>query len=265
VLWSFSKESKNEPNKPYLANRIHFVRCLDAYEHPISTHDDQIFYAREDWNRTIDFCTLQIHDEYYLSALREREKRDWPVFNSEFGYEHGPGGLDDFTYRVRQSPEELICRAYDVVMAGAYPAYYYTYTAWDVIDYSYVPPGYGYFKILYDFFTSLEWWNLQPCPEFCKGAARCLALPGKEYLFYIKDPSDHRTHITVHFEDLSQYKGFFMNIYTGVRTEARIGEIFSPRGRGLYHLKESLASSGFDLDGSDPNGSDPYLLYLSKE
>ncbi len=255
VLWSFAKESKNEPDKAYLANRIHYVCALDAYEHPITTHDDQIFYAAEDWNRTIDFCTLQIHDEFYLSALREREKRAWPIFNSEFGYEHGPGGPEDLTYRVGQCPEELIRRAYDVVMAGAYPAYYYTYTAWDVIDYSHVPPGYGYFKILYDLFTSLEWWNLQPHPEFCKGPARCLAIPGRQYLFYLKEPSDRRAHIMARVDALSEYTGFFMNIYTGERTKADIREIFMARGNGLYRLEAPLTSYG----------SDPFVLYMSKE
>ncbi len=255
LVWSFAKESKNEPDKAYLANRIRFVCGLDAYEHPITTHDDQIYYAREEWNRTIDFCTLQVHDEFYLSALREREKRAWPVFNSEFGYEHGPGGLDDLTYRVGQSPEELIRRAYDVVMTGAYPAYYYTYTAWDVIDYSYIPPGYSYFKILYDLFTSLDWWNLEPRPEYCKGPARCLAVPGKEYLFYIKDPTDRRVNVTVPLEQLSRYKGFFLNIYTGARTEANIGSVFASRGNGLYDLRKPLTA--FE--------SDPYILYMIKD
>jgi len=45
-------------------------------------------------------------------------------------------------------------------MAGGYPCYYYTYTAWDVIPTADTPPGYRYFKLLREFFelrlTGLE-------------------------------------------------------------------------------------------------------------
>jgi hypothetical protein len=106
------------------------------------------------------------------------------MLNVEFGYECGPGGLDDKTYRVVQKPEEVCRRAWEVCIAGGYGAYYYTYTAWDVIRPQDTPPGYAYFKHLRDFFESPEYWSLEPADSLTS-AGFCLAQPGKRYLVFL--------------------------------------------------------------------------------
>ena len=74
--------------------------------------------------------------------------------NVEFGYEQGLAGPEDKTYRVAQTPEDFVGRAWEVAMAGGYTAYYYTYTAWDVLRPKDTTQGCTYFKQLRDFFES---------------------------------------------------------------------------------------------------------------
>ena len=49
-------------------------------------------------------------------------------------------------------------------MAGGYNAYYYTYTAWDVIRPLDVPPGYALYKHFGDFWRATEYWKLASRP-----------------------------------------------------------------------------------------------------
>ena len=169
----------------------------------------------------MDFLTVQQHEEFHTHALTERGLDPWPIFNSEFGYEHGPGGLEDKTYRVAQSPEEFVRRAYEVVTAGAYPAYYYTYTAWDVIDQSFIPPGYRYFQILHDFFTSIEWWRFEPYRAFQRRFGRGLRIPGREWVIYCTVRAASPAHIEI--PEGVAFKATWMNIYTGEKVEATDG------------------------------------------
>jgi len=105
------------------------------------------------------------------------------VVNVEFGYEHGPGGLDDKTYGKTQSPEEVLRRAWEIQMAGGYTAYYYTYTAWDVVRPLDVPPGYAYFKHFGNFWRETDYWTLDPADKLVS-AGWCLANPGREYVVF---------------------------------------------------------------------------------
>lgn len=98
-------------------------------------------------------------------------------------------------------------------MAGGYPAYYYDYTAFDVIDFRLTPKGYGYFKILHDFFTSVDWWRLDPHPEIIIWHGRCLADIGKEYIFYI---DGERIGVNINMED-EDFNAYWLNTFTGER------------------------------------------------
>ena len=72
----------------------------------------------------------------------------------------------------------------DLVMAGGFAAYYYTYTAWDVIRTHDTPPGYAYFRNLQQFFAATRYWKMKPV----EGAASdgfCLADAGHEYIVFL--------------------------------------------------------------------------------
>jgi hypothetical protein len=117
-------------------------------------------------------------------VLRQRRQHSWPVVNVEFGYEHGPKGIDDKTYGVAQPPEEVARRAWEICLAGGYIVYYYTYTAWDVIRPEETPPGYGYFKNLRDFFERTRYWRMEPTDGLVS-EGYCLAAPGREYVVFL--------------------------------------------------------------------------------
>jgi hypothetical protein len=92
--------------------------------------------------------------------------------------------LNDKTYSQAQPPEEVCRRAWEVYMAGGFGAYYYTYTAWDVIRPADTPPGYAYFKHLHDFFQGIGYWRMSPT-EGLASKGYCLADPGQEYVVFL--------------------------------------------------------------------------------
>jgi Protein of unknown function (DUF4038)/Domain of unknown function (DUF5060) len=182
--WDFSKESNNEKDLDYKLGRIKFIRDNDPYRRPITTHTDLKTFDRGAYDGALDYRCDQVHKDWHASLLAHRRQHVWPVLNVEFGYECGPGGVQDKTYRVAQSPEEVCRRAWEVCMAGGYGAYYYTYTAWDVIRPQDAPPGYAYFKHLREFFESTAYWRLEPA-DALTSAGYCLAEPGKQYVVFL--------------------------------------------------------------------------------
>jgi hypothetical protein len=99
--------------------------------------------------------------------------------NVESGYEYGPKGPKDKTYSSAQSPEEVARRIRVIQMAGGYNAYYYTYTAWDVIRPADTPSGYTYLKNFRYFFNTTKYWMMTPNDSLVN-KGYCLARPGRE-------------------------------------------------------------------------------------
>lgn len=183
LVWDFSKESYNEKDLDYKLNRLQFIRDNDPYDHLITVHDDDKPYADGRYDDLADFQSDQQHKDWHAKIREQRSRREWPVVNVEFGYEHGPLGEEDKTYRIAQSGEENVRRAWEICMAGGYPAYYYTYTAWDVIRPEDEPIGYTLFSRFKKFWETTEYWKLEPSNELIE-SGYCLANPRKEYLFY---------------------------------------------------------------------------------
>ena len=186
VHWDFSKESNNEKNLDYKLGRMKSIRDNDPYRRPISTHTDTATYNAGTYNDVLDFRSDQQHSKWRATILDHRKQHVWPVINTEFGYEHGPNGLDDKTYNTVQPPEEVCRRGWEVCTAGAYGCYYYTYTAWDVLRPQDNPPGYAHFKHLRDFFETTAYWRLGPV-DGVAADGYCLAEPGKEYVVFLNN------------------------------------------------------------------------------
>ncbi len=184
VVWDFSKEAHNEKDLEYKQGRFRLIREHDPYGRPITNHDDNQAYDDGAYDDLLDFRSDQQHGNWHETILRQRQQREWPVVNVEFGYEHGPKGLDDKTYGVVQPPEEVCRRAWEICLAGGYAAYYYTYTAWDVIRPEDTPPGYAYFKRLREFFERTQYWLLEPADDLVS-EGYCLANPGAEYVVFL--------------------------------------------------------------------------------
>lgn len=184
VVWDFSKEAHNEKDLEYKISRFRLIRENDSYNRLITNHDDDKAYDSGAYDEILDFRSDQHHKNWHQKILSQREQNTWPVVNVEFGYEHGPDGLEDKTYGVAQSPEEVCRRAWEICMAGGYIAYYYTYTAWDVIRPEDIPPGYAYFSNLRNFLEDTNYWLMKPADELVS-RGYCLANPGKEYIVFL--------------------------------------------------------------------------------
>jgi hypothetical protein len=184
VNWSFSKEAHNEKDLAYKLGRFELLRAQDPYHRLITNHDDDRAYDSGAYDKLLDYRSDQQHSKWYETIRAQRARRQWPVINVEFGYEHGPGGLQDKTYGVVQPPEEVCRRAWEITMAGGYTAYYYTYTAWDVIRPQDTPPGYAYFQRLRAFFETTGYWLMEPADGLAS-RGRCLANPGTEYVVFL--------------------------------------------------------------------------------
>ena len=226
VIWDFSKEANNEKDLDYKLNRFKFIHDNDPYHRLITNHDDKATYDTGVYNKILDFRSDQQHSHWHEKILEQRKQNVWPVVNVEFGYEHGPKGIDDKTYGVVQSPEEVCRRAWEICLAGGYIAYYYTYTAWDVIKPEETPPGYAYFKNLYDFFNGTKYWLMEPADELVS-EGYCLANRGKEYVVFLNKAKPFK----ISLPDGS-FKGFWFDPFNGKYMDSGEikGELNPPSG-----------------------------------
>lgn len=216
VIWDFSKESYNEKDKDYLKGKLRFIRANDPYHRLLTVHDDDGPYNRGEYDDLLDFQTDQEHSNIHNTVVKERARKQWPVANMETAYEHGPGGMMDKTYGVVQTPEETLRQAWEVAMGGGYMAYYYTYTAWDVVRPQDTPPGYAYFKRFGDFWRSTGYWKLEPADQrVSKGW--CLANPEGEYVVFLNKAQTFTLTVDGAQKPL---KAVWYNPQTGERTVA---------------------------------------------
>ncbi len=217
VLWDFSKESNNETDVNYKTGRIRFIRANDAYHRLVTTHTDEGFYASGPVQGLLDFRTDQTHSNWYATILARRNATAWPVFNSEYGYEQGNDG--GHTYGVYQDKQAVLKRACEVMMAGGYIGYYYTYHAWDVVRATEVPNGLAYYKNLFDRFVTSRWYDLTPQDNLIDSAAEgrhCLAKVGAEYLVYLAGGGS----VLLNVQGLPSgafLKGTWLDLVTGVQ------------------------------------------------
>lgn len=184
IVWAFSKEEFNEPNKRLERNRIELIRATDAYHHLTTTHTDGAFtWDPALGSNVVDFDLDQEHGPYWhQKPAFERALRQRPYLNSELYYEIG---VDDLpTYPPRNTWQEMIRGAYDVYLSGGYFAYYYGNTAWDLVKPDPEPPGMKPMQILQENLSALPYWTMEPRPELAVGGP-CLATPGEVYACYV--------------------------------------------------------------------------------
>jgi hypothetical protein len=186
VTWDIAKEAHYEKDLEYKLGRLQYFRENDPYHRLLTVHDDKANYDRGVYDGLVDYRSDQQHTEWRKVMLAHLQQRSWPVINTEFGYECGAKGVNDKTYNVAQLPEEVCRRAWEVYTAGGFGAYYYTYTAWDVIRPGDTPPGYEYFKHLRQFFAGTSYWKMKPT-EGLVSEGYCLGDAGREYVIFLNE------------------------------------------------------------------------------
>ena len=216
IIWDFSKEAHNEKDLGYKQGFLKWLRESDPYHHLTTVHDDDKVNDAGAYDKLTDFRADQGHAKYHELILRQRARRAWPVANVESDYEHGPRGLDDKTYGKTHSPEETIRCAWEIQMAGGYNAYYYTYTAWDVIRPLDLPPGYGLYKHFGDFWRATQYWKLEPADQLVNDGW-CIAQPGREYVVFQNEAKPFTLDIAGVTKPLTAE---WFNPHTGTRTAA---------------------------------------------
>ncbi len=221
VIWDFSKEAHNEKDLAYKQRWLTFIRATDPYKHLVTVHDDDVANDSGAYDELTDFRTDQHHKSQkgatdHQTILLQRNRRAWPVANVESDYECGPLGLEDKTYGQAMTAEATTRTLWSIAMAGGYIAYYYTYTAWDVIRPLDAPTGYTYMKHFGDFWRGTEYWKLAPTDSLVNHGW-CLAQPANEYVVYQETAQPFTLDIAGADSTLS---GEWFNVFTGQRTGA---------------------------------------------
>eukprot|EP00051_Salpingoeca_urceolata_P016825 m.226153 g.226153 ORF g.226153 m.226153 type:complete len:541 (-) comp18790_c1_seq1:234-1856(-) len=187
IVWDVSKEAQRLSDS-YWASRFPFLVKYDAHNHIRTMHSH--------WNASLElkhkYCNMisaQQHSVYHEHILAVRKAfPTYPVANVEFLYEEGPVK----TYGVQSEAIDMLPVWWSLYMAGGYGVWYYSAVAWDVIIPNLVPPGYGFTRVLRDFFVQTTFWQLEPHDELVqvstdqgsKIVAYALASPGKEYVVF---------------------------------------------------------------------------------
>ncbi len=212
----FFQGAHNEKDLAYKQGWLKWLRKNDPYHHLTTVHDDDKANDAGAYDGITDFRADQAHAKFHATILRQRTRRAWPVANVESDYEHGPGGLNDKTYGKTHAPEGMIRTAWEIQMAGGYNAYYYTYTAWDVVRPLDVPTGYKLYKHFGDFWRATQYWKLEPADKLVS-AGWCIAQTGREYVVFQNESRPFTLEISGAASPLTAE---WFNPHTGSRTVA---------------------------------------------
>lgn len=235
VVWDFSKEAHIEKDAGYKLAVIKATKEWDAYDRPITVHDDNGNYDKGNYD-ICDFRSDQQHERWGETILAQRKARRWPVVNVEYGYERGAEKLP--TYGVMQDWQEVLRRTYEIICAGGYVSYYYSNTSWDLIKWEPEPPGWKRYRVLKDLFDGVQYWLMEPKGQV--NGTWVLAHEGEEYVIFA--PNGGAVRFTVS-DAQSPLHAEWLDIYTGEKVPA--GEF----ANGQHSTKS-------------PFGSSPVVLHL---
>ena len=201
VTWDLGDDLDSFRDETWAHATGTLIEQWDPYHHLASSHP----VHREHQDRASDWFGFTSIQEWsrrqHALMLEERQiqlktGRIIPQANEEYGYEDHyprwapppPGDSADTLRRV----------AWDIAMAGAYGTAGETARRGTNIwpdtgggwingrsdDTTTMLNGYAH---IVEFFTSFEWWKLEPHDELVTGGAYCLAKPGETYAIYLPD------------------------------------------------------------------------------
>jgi Protein of unknown function (DUF4038)/Domain of unknown function (DUF5060) len=230
VTWDLGDDLDQYRDDAWTRTTGQLIKELDPYKHlatshPIvNTHQDRT----SDW---FDFTSFQEWSRnqhaFMLAQRKEQERlgRIIPQTNEEYGYEdHNPL----WALQGSDSADTLRRTAWEIAMAGAYQ------TAGESArrgTHIWPDTGGGWmngrgdetmtmlngYAHMIDFFTSFEWWTVEPHDELVDQGKYCLARPGELYAIYLP----HGGRVTVQLEP-GKYTGTVWNASTGEKSSAGV-------------------------------------------
>jgi len=195
VMWDVANEHHLFRTEAWVEAMGVLLKSVDPYHHLMSVHGHGEFpFRKSAW---ADFAMYQSWDEHgaYDFMLKSRQKqaatgRPMPQVNEEYGYEdHYPypwGEARLWPARIADNRRRL---AWEMTMAAGYQT---TGERANQPGYGGWINGYGsdemillnYHARLYDFWTQLPWWTMEPQFDAAPSPVRCLASTGGTYVFY---------------------------------------------------------------------------------
>ena len=197
VFWDLTNEHHLFRTEAWVEEMGAYLRAHDPYAHMISVHGSGEYpFRKSAWS---DFAMYQSWDEHgaYDFMLRNRAKseaagRPIPQVNEEYGYEdHYPYPWGEARLYPARSADTRRRLAWQMTMAGGYQT---TGERANVPGYGGWVTGRGNDEMvllklhqhLYDFWTSLEWWKLNPLTGAGPANVPCLGLAGETYVYYLE-------------------------------------------------------------------------------
>jgi len=182
VMWDLANEYRFFRNDAGAEKMGAFVKLCDPYDHLTSTHGhDDFRFQSSPW---ADFALYQRWDEHggydFMVGNRTRQAetgRIIPQINEEYGYEdHYPQGWGENRVAPARSAANRARLAWEIHLAGGYQTTGERAnqgTGWGPDTGGGWINGRGddsmtmleLYAHLYDFFTGITWWQLQPDPN----------------------------------------------------------------------------------------------------
>ena len=224
ITWDLGDDLERFRSDQWTHETGTLIKEWDPYRHLATSHPvDNIHQDRTSaWFDFTSFQEWSRHQHAFMLEQRRKQQqtnRIIPQTNEEYGYEdHYPlwaRGLGS------ESADTLRRTAWDIVMAGGYQTagesarrgtniWPNTGGGWmngrgdDTMT---MFAGYGH---MVDFFTSFEWWKMEPHDELVDDGNYCLAKPGETYAVYL--PSGGK--VTVKLEP-GRYTAIWFGAVTG--------------------------------------------------
>lgn len=210
----------------------------DVYRHLATNHpnsDREPLDRDGAWMTHTSFQSWRRPQHERMLAQRRRQQelgRIMPQTNQEWGYEDHYPRSSSYGYPALHSADANRQEAWGIVMAGAYQTTGETAKrgtgVWPDTGGGWVN-GRGDDSMvmlngmahMVDFFTSFDWWKLEPHDESVDQGAYCLSEPGKRYVIY----QNTGRPVTVKLAP-GDYAAEWFNPRTGVRTP--IGAVSGP-------------------------------------
>ncbi len=208
----------------------------DVYHHLTSNHPNSDREPLDRPGEWMGFASFQSwrrpQHERMLAQRRKQEQigRIIPQVNQEYGYEDHYPRFSSFGYPDLQNADANRREAWGIAMAGAYQTTGETAKrgtgVWPDTGGGWIN-GRGDDSMvmlngmshMVDFFTSFEWWKLEPHDELVDTWAYCLAEPGRRYVVYLRTgrPVDVRL-------EGGEYHAEWFNPRTGRRSSAGVAQ-----------------------------------------